>query len=720
MGIFVPIDFTARFDQALKDFKGFSNQVSKQVGGIEGSFNNLNTAVKLFVGGFVVKKVLDGLGSMIHEAAEAEENFIRMKNALRASGDFSEQNALAFKHLAEEIANTSTFTDDAVISSVALAKQFGLTNRETEKLLRVSADVATLWGTDFNTTVKQLGQTFDGTAGKLAEMAPELRGLTAEQLRNGAAVDILGKKYKDFAETGLASFSGQMSLVSKNFGELQEDLGSAFVENEAVIQLIKVLNSGLGDLRVFVNENKQALIEFVFDGVSVAIKAFYHLIEVMKFFTLTVKGVKSLFSSEKFGFKEAAEVREKFDKLSLSLVEFNDKVEQAKKKSGQFTTEIKGVASGFDALTPKIKRVNSDVLKGVEALEKSLEKISENEGITLSNEYIKAFKIIENARKQGFRTEEQARVQLGKLGLQYEQKIAEFRKKSFEEVATRIQELQKDPIKILFKKEDLQRPGGRLGISPETSDMLGAGAGLVQNVLGGANGAKQLLGSIASTVGVALLGPVGTALGPIVEALSAGPEQVKAMVQEFAKALPDLVVNLVEAIPVFIEELANQMPVIIERIVERMPEIIQALIKAMPRVALALALLMPRVVIALVKGAGQFVAKILEGAFRFVGEILRGAGQFIAKIVKGISGGAFGGKGGFFGSHGSGGLGVRIGGFKFKGGAGTSQDVSVAGNQFASKAGGSANVSVALKVGENQLAKAIIDLRKLGFNLEPI
>lgn len=197
--------------------------------------------------------------------------------------------------------------------------------------------------------------------------------------------------------------------------------------------------------------------------------------------------------------------------------------------------------------------------------------------------------------------------------------------------------------------------------------LLGAGAGVLNNVSRGAEGARNLVVTGAKT-GINAFAPgLGDALEPLLQAFSQGPEATRAMVKEFAQALPDIIQGFIEAIPVFIEEMANQMPIIIERLAEKAPEIIKGLVKAMPRVAIALALEMPKVAIALIKElpniAVQFVTSLVKEAPRFItelikeigkgignigGGILKGGGNILGDIVGGV-GDVLGGVGDFFG-----------------------------------------------------------------------
>lgn len=166
---------------------------------------------------------------------------------------------------------------------------------------------------------------------------------------------------------------------------------------------------------------------------------------------------------------------------------------------------------------------------------------------------------------------------------------------------------------------------------------LGQGLGLAGLVTQGKSGAQSLVSGSAA-LGLDMLMPgLGEAAKPLLDAFTQGPEATRAMVKEFAKAIPDIVEGFIEAAPAFVEELANQTPVIIERLAEKSPDIIMALIKALPRVTAAVILMMPKI-------AYKFVTELIKNIPRIVSEIARAVYEAISRVLKQLN--PFGSNGG--------------------------------------------------------------------------
>jgi hypothetical protein len=84
---------------------------------------------------------------------------------------------------------------------------------------------------DLNMAVKSLGQTLTGTTGKLGMMVPELQNMTAEQLKSGAAIDLVAEKYLGSAEAsqkGLGALN-QLKISLEDFVELIGKAAAPFV-----------------------------------------------------------------------------------------------------------------------------------------------------------------------------------------------------------------------------------------------------------------------------------------------------------------------------------------------------------------------------------------------------------------------------------------------------------------------------------------------------------
>ena len=131
----VEIELVAQVAEATKAVKRFADDTQKQLNVI-----SISTAVSGIAAGFnlardALRPLVEFLGDSINEAVEAERATLALANSMRVVGDFSEEALVQFKGFADELARTSSLSDDQVVANLALAKSFGLTNEEAKKLL---------------------------------------------------------------------------------------------------------------------------------------------------------------------------------------------------------------------------------------------------------------------------------------------------------------------------------------------------------------------------------------------------------------------------------------------------------------------------------------------------------------------------------------------------------------------------------------------------------
>jgi len=745
MSIELPIEFLPKFDKALKSFDEFRGKVDNEISGINSSFGTLGTAAKAFVALFAVNKIVDGMQAMIAESAEAERAFSEMAGALRAAGDYSERNAAQFKSLADELAAASEFGDDLILSQVKIAKQFNLTNREAAELMRTAVDLAAATDKDLGGAVLKLGQTYDGTAGRLAQMFPQLQNLTKEQLRQGAAVDILGAKYQGSALRALETYAAQVKRLGEEYGELQEAGGDTFTQNKAVIEFFKGLGQTLRGLTTLIEENKVAIADFVSSGVLIFVQSIGIAIQMTKTLVSSLSILWSQLKLAGSGFQVLWQAmggrmtesvntardawkqygkdletigkrNQSFDSATERVAELANKIEKASFENSKLAKSVKTVADGFDSLRGSGVGAVTDIRAEFEELEKKLKTMGTDQAETLAREFKNSVDILEQARKAGFLNEVRRVEYIGRLNLKYQKDIQDAQRKAYDELAGRLQQIYQSPLSALNSRTN---KGGQLGLSDEAQKEAAGGLGGVNSALQGRQGAQNLIQSAITSVASYYMGPVGEIVGQLAGELTKGPENVRKMVGEFAAAIPDLIEGLILALPEVIASLAEKIPEIIDRLIDRLPQIIEALVKALPRVITALILLLPRVIAVLVSGAfrfvgyilagaGTFITKILEGAGKFVEEIIKGAGRFIEELVKGA------------GDAGKSVL--NLGGDNFwSGGEGAIDDsVPVIGwmkrsDQPSNK--GPTQLVIPVQIGNKQLANAIVDLQRLGYRL---
>lgn len=225
------IDFKLKvIEDQLSTVIDQNERKAKQLG------NTLQTAVGTFAGN-VAFKAFDRLSSSITSFAsdsikafsEQEDALNRLSQALRASGEFSEQAVSSFEAYASQIQETTKFGDDLVLSQLAVAKSLGATNEQAKNLVTAAANLSATFGGSLEENVIKLGKTLSGELGRFGQLIPELKALTAEQLRSGDAFEVVNSKFSGAATAELNTYSGSVAAAANAFNDLQEEIGAAIV-----------------------------------------------------------------------------------------------------------------------------------------------------------------------------------------------------------------------------------------------------------------------------------------------------------------------------------------------------------------------------------------------------------------------------------------------------------------------------------------------------------
>lgn len=181
----------------------------------------------------------------IRAAAAQEEAINNLETSLRTAGTFSEEASEQFQNFARELQSITTIGDEVALGQLALARNFARSNEEAIELVRTAADLSAATGISLDSAVRNLGKTFSGLTGELGEAVPQVRGLTAEQLKAGEAVRVLAERFGGAAQAQVRTFNGALIQLQNTFGDFLESIGSAVTSSPEVIALFNQLSTEL-------------------------------------------------------------------------------------------------------------------------------------------------------------------------------------------------------------------------------------------------------------------------------------------------------------------------------------------------------------------------------------------------------------------------------------------------------------------------------------------
>jgi hypothetical protein len=241
---------TSGLDKGIKDMKAKLDGAGKSVEKSSGNIGKLNTVLgeaSGSAGGFankigsaaaaggqyvaaavaaiaVTKKTVDALNECAKAyrvQANAEQ---ALQNAAQNNPYLDGESVIQLEAFAGELQKTTEIGDETSIQLMAQLASAGRTQEEIEKIMSAAADYAAGTNTDIASAVQTLNATFSGMSGTLGRQIDGVKDLTEEELKNGAAIDLIAKKYKGMA----ASTADVEEQLGNAWGDFKENIGSGW------------------------------------------------------------------------------------------------------------------------------------------------------------------------------------------------------------------------------------------------------------------------------------------------------------------------------------------------------------------------------------------------------------------------------------------------------------------------------------------------------------
>lgn len=210
---------TNALKSAFNETGGAASSFASKMGRVASSGGAVAAGITAAV--LAAKKYIETL----KEANEAYKVQEKAEKALQKAADNNPYlNGESVRHLKEyasELQELSNYGDEGTIDIMAQLASTGRTEAEIMKIMGAAADYAAATHTDLASAAQTLNATYSGMSGTLGRQIEGIKDLTAEQLKNGDAIDLVAQKYKGFAAESVDS-----STQAKNaFGDFMESVG---------------------------------------------------------------------------------------------------------------------------------------------------------------------------------------------------------------------------------------------------------------------------------------------------------------------------------------------------------------------------------------------------------------------------------------------------------------------------------------------------------------
>lgn len=232
-GITIKVKGNAKeFNDVIKDATKHLNIFTKAVK--NNKFNNLAISTTALINSFsMLKGAISTASAIVKDLLESYRTQIDAETKLQqAAKNNPYLDSSSVKHLkdyASELQSISTYGDEELLPMMANLAAQGKTESQIMDVMSAALDLAAGSGMSLDSAVTALNATLAGNAGTLGKQNAAIKALTAEELKNGKAIEIIKQQYAGMAEE-TAKATGTSKQLQNAIGDLKEEFGKTFEE----------------------------------------------------------------------------------------------------------------------------------------------------------------------------------------------------------------------------------------------------------------------------------------------------------------------------------------------------------------------------------------------------------------------------------------------------------------------------------------------------------
>ena len=164
------------------------------------------------------------IGAVVSATMEAEDAIVGLESALKSSANAGGVTSAMLQQLAKNLASNTTHSDEAVMSAMTLALNYGVAAERMGPLMRSAIGLSRAIGTDLPSAMRYAVMAENGEYEALGRLLPQLRGLTDEGERAARVQQLMTAGWEQ-EQAAQSTTSGKWGELKKSLDELAEAIG---------------------------------------------------------------------------------------------------------------------------------------------------------------------------------------------------------------------------------------------------------------------------------------------------------------------------------------------------------------------------------------------------------------------------------------------------------------------------------------------------------------
>lgn len=327
------------------------------------------------------KKLIEVGKECVQQFIESEQAQTKLAAALRITGQYSAKAVSEMVALAQALAKTTTYTDEAAMEASGLLMQLGnLSTKGVEKLLPRLADFASTMGMDLVSAAELVGKTLGGTTNTLGRYGIVIQEGLGPQEKFSAILSEMETKFGGMATELAKTTGGQLENFKKQIDDLKESGGEAIaIFLNPVVTTLNQIATEVSNARTRWEDFNRALANQKLEGTLEQLRAQRDALKdyertfttpaFKSFPELMTKAWKTLwYELSGRGFTDL--VTGTAGKVDLAIEEYN-------KKIAELEAQLRTAAPAADVIAKKNDAITISSTKAAAAVEKEAKAVKQ-------------------------------------------------------------------------------------------------------------------------------------------------------------------------------------------------------------------------------------------------------------------------------------------------------------------------------------------------------
>lgn len=198
---------------------------------------------------FAFAALTGGVALAVREFAKDEASSMRLGTALDLLGGRAHNMRGELERLASTMQRQTVYSDDAVRSAMAYGVNVGITAEKIPEATRAAIGLSNALGIDLQSAMKLTALAMQGDFTMISRYIPAIRTAGSETEKMAKFLEFVKRGFAG-AEADAQTFTGKMTRLYNQVGELAERIGAAFVP--AIGSISKAINAMLPSMEKFV------------------------------------------------------------------------------------------------------------------------------------------------------------------------------------------------------------------------------------------------------------------------------------------------------------------------------------------------------------------------------------------------------------------------------------------------------------------------------------